>query len=277
MNKIKIYLCAVIACIMVSCDPIENRDEMGGVLQESDLQLEVYSSSEGSNQVIFANNTPNIGSHWNYGSGISIRQRDTVLLPFLGDTKVTFTGICSGGTVSTTRTVKIDKLDHPTEKEWTLLAGTDSNGKVWMWDYDELTDGVWGSGGYPGDSAPAWFVAKAGDMDEQDPDAGLEGTMLFDLNGAANFTKRKKDGTILEKGSFQFDMSKKKEKGDGTFWSIGTLTIIDGSVLKGVSPNEGGITVHELDILTLTQDKLVLGRVMPNGWEAWFWCFKAKK
>ena len=64
---------------------------------------------------------------------------------------------------------------------------------------------------------------------------------------------------------------------DGTPWSIGTLTIVDGTVLKGVSPNEGGKIVHEFDILKLTEDKMVLAHVLDNGWEAWFWCFKVKK
>ena len=67
------------------------------------------------------NNTPMVGSHWNYGSGISVRQQDTVLVPFLGEKEIVFTGICAGGTISTTRKVTIDNILYPIEDEWAIL------------------------------------------------------------------------------------------------------------------------------------------------------------
>ena len=265
------------AILQFSCNPIEEDHKQGSVIAESELDLEVYPLTEGGNKIVMINKTPKIGAHWNYGSGISVRQQDTVLVPFLGEKEIVFTGICSGGTIMTSRKVLIDKILYPIEDEWALFAGTDKNGKTWMWDYTSPDDVVWGNGGYPGNTAPAWATIKAGDMDTQDPEVGKDGVMLFDLNGAANFTKISKTGKIVEKGSFQFDMTKQKLMADGTPWSIGTLTIVDGTVLKGVSPNEGGKIVHEFDILKLTEDKMVLAHVLDNGWEAWFWCFKVKK
>lgn len=41
-----------------------------------------------------------------------------------------------------------------------------------MWDYTSPDDVVWGNGGYPGNTAPAWATIKAGDMDTQDPEVG---------------------------------------------------------------------------------------------------------
>ena len=50
----------------------------------------------------------------------------------------------------TSRKVLIDKILYPIEDEWALFAGTDKNGKTWMWDYTSPDDVVWGNGGYPG-------------------------------------------------------------------------------------------------------------------------------
>ena len=277
MKKIIITLLSFLAILQFSCNPIEEDHKQGSVIAESELDLEVYPLTEGGNKIVMINKTPKIGAHWNYGSGISVRQQDTVLVPFLGEKEIVFTGICSGGTIMNSRKVLIDKILYPIEDEWALFAGTDKNGKTWMWDYTSPDDVVWGNGGYPGNTAPAWATIKAGDMDTQDPEVGKDGVMLFDLNGAANFTKISQTGKRVEKGSFQFDMTKQKLMADGTPWSIGTLTIVDGTVLKGVSPNEGGKIVHEFDILKLTEDKMVLAHVLDNGWEAWFWCFKVKK
>lgn len=277
MKKIIITFLSLLTVLQWSCSPIEEEHKPGNILAESELNLDVHLLSEGGNKIVMINNTPLIGSHWNYGSGISVRPQDTVTVPFLGEKEIIFTGICAGGTVSTTRKVTINRILYPIEDEWTLFAGTDKEGKTWMWDYASLDDVVWGNGGYPGNTAPAWATIKAGDMDKQDPEVGKDGVMLFDLNGAANFTKISQSGKVVEKGSFKFDMTKQKVMADGTPWSIGTLTIIDGTILKGVSPNEGGKTIYEFDILKLTEDKMVLAHVLANGWEAWFWCFKVKK
>lgn len=276
-NLSLIYLFTLAVLSVISCNPIEDRDSMGGVLSAEQLILETYPLVDGGNKIVMSNSTPGIGSFWDYGSGYSNRQQDTILVPFVGDIPISFTGVCNGGTVTKTQAVKVDKILFSVDETWNLLAGNDANGKVWMWDYDSPEDAVWGNGLSIAHYQPEWAKITAEEMNTQDPDVGMEGTMLFDLNQKANFTKISQDGKVVEKGSFQFDMSKKIDAGDGTFWSIGQLTIVDGSVLRGVSPNEGGIVVHTLEILELTEDKMVLARVMPNGWEAWFWKFKVKK
>ncbi len=271
-----LYSILLVTLVMFSCEPIEDRDKMGSIVAESDLMLETYPLVEGGNKIVMKNSTQGVGSFWDYGSGYSSRQQDTILVPFVGEIPIFFTGISGGGTITTTRTVNVDKILFPVNETWNLLAGNDSNGKVWMWDYDDPNDAVWGNGLSIAHFGPEWAKISAKDMDAQDPDVGMNGTMLFDLNQKSNFTKKNKDGNIVEKGSFQFDMTKKIPAGDGTDWSIGQLTIVDASVMRGVSPNEGGIVVHTLEILKLTEDEMVLARVMPNGWEAWFWKFKVK-
>ena len=199
MKKIIIALFSLLAMFQLSCNPIEEEPKQGSVIAESELKLDVYPLTEGGNKIVMINNTPMVGSHWNYGSGISVRQQDTVLVPFLGEKEIVFTGICAGGTISTIRKVTIDNILYPIEDEWAIFAGTDKNGKDWMWDYTSPDDVVWGNGGYPGNTAPAWATIKAGDMDDQDPEVGKDGVMHFDLNGAANFTKISQTGKVVEK------------------------------------------------------------------------------
>lgn len=279
-KRIVLYSLLSVILLATACDPVENRESIGGVLSAGELKIEVYGLEEGGNKIVMVNNTPGVGSFWDYGSGYSSRQQDTITVPFVGDLSISFTGICAGGTVTKTETIKVEKILFPVDETWNLLAGDDENGKVWVWDYDDPSDAVWGNGATWVDKGPSWTQISAQDMNEQDPEVGMEGRMVFDLNQKANFTKISQDGTIVEKGSFQFDMSKTILSADGeTLWSIGQLTIIDGSVMRGVSPNEGGIVVNTLEILELTEDKMVLARVMPapSDWEAWFWKFKVKK
>lgn len=273
MKQIIIALCALFAWSWTACSPIEGDHPQGTVLSENDLDIDVYPLTDGGNQIVLINHTPNVAPHWDYGSGISTRQNDTVIVPFLGKQDIVFTAMCSGGTVSTTRSVSIEHLTSPVAKEYTLFAGTDTAGKTWMWDFEDPSDAVWGNGGYPGDKAPAWAVITAADMNspERDP-AGMNGTMVFDMNGGANLTKVSQTGEVLGKGIFSFDMTP-----DKAGWSIGKLTITGTTVLCGFSPNEGNKTVNTFDILELTEDRMVLAHILDNGWEAWFWCFKVKK
>ncbi|MCC8155081.1 MAG: hypothetical protein LIP01_13340 [Tannerellaceae bacterium] len=281
MKKITLLYTLLVAMLFTTaCDPVENRESLGGIIPASELKIDVYSLEDGGNEIVLVNNTPGVGSFWDYGSGYSSRQQDTIIVPFLGDLTVSFTGISSGGTVTKTETIKVDKIISPVDETWNLLAGTDENGKTWVWDCDDPSDIVWGNGASIVDYSPSWNQVSAAQMGEEEPEVGIDGRMVFDLNQKANFTKIGQDGTVLERGAFQFDMSQTMLSADGeTLWSIGQLTIIDGTIFKGISPNGGGVVVNTFEILELTEDKMVLAHVSPGGmsWEAWYWKFRVKK
>lgn len=277
MKKIILFLLSALV-FGTACDPIVDDKSIGGVVSESELNIVVQSTSEGSNEILLENNTPGVGSYWDYIVNKSTKQSDVVRLPFVGELTITFVGLCDGGTVTTTRKVNVTKIDKEVEKEWTIFAGSDINGKVWVWaDGDE----VYGSGGYGNSYAPAWSLLSKADMFEtkgENPDY----EMLFDLNGGANFTKRSADGQVLETGAFKFDMTKQKIKEDGKIWSIGQLEILDATVLCGTS-RWGTTPIHTFDILKLTDDELILGWAADGtDFETWgdgdatFWSFKRK-
>lgn len=281
MKKITLIYSLFSALLMFSCDPIEDRQTQGGIIPASDFKLEIYSiivDNVASNKIVMKNSTYGVGSFWDFGSGYSARQQDTVIVPFVGNLPITFTGISNGGTDTKTERVQVDKIVFPVDETWNLLAGYDINGKTWMWDFNDPNDPVFGNGGTLVDLGPAWAKNPAQSMDTNDPTVGMNGTMTFDLNMKANYTKKNGSGEVVETSSFSFDMKKKILSADGvTNWSIGQLTLPNAAVMHGISPNAGGIAVHTYEILKLTENEMVLATISPSGWEAWFWKFKVKR
>jgi len=261
----------ILAGTMCACDPVCDDIAMGGVVGESDLQLDVHATTDGGNQIVVRNNTLGVGSYWDYGFGRSTAQCDTIVMPFLGAQSISFTGLCDGGTVTTTRTVTISRIDHPVAAEWSYFAGSSADGKTWTW--DDSADAVYGTGGYLAEFVPDWTPISISDT--EDPGA----YMLFDLNGGPNFTRYGSDGKVVEKGTFAFDMtSTKKDPDDNSQWSVGTLTLTGATVLNGHIYGTTAVQ-HKFDILTLNDDKMVLCAA-PDGTAAWdngtFWIFKKK-
>ncbi len=284
MKKITLIYSFLFSLIfMFSCDPIEDREGMGGIVPASDFKLETYSilvDNVASNKIVMKNSTFGVGSFWDYGSGFSSRQQDTVIVPFLGNLPITFTGISNGGTDTKSQTVQVDKIVFPVDETWNLLAGYDANGKTWMWDFIDPGNVVFGNGAALVNYGPAWAQNSAASMDTNDPTVGMNGTMTFDLNMKANFTKKNGSGSVVETSSFSFDMTKTILSADGvTDWSIGQLNIPDASVMHGISPPNapGQPIVHTYEILKLTEDEMVLAIISPNGWEGWYWKFKVKR
>jgi hypothetical protein len=259
----------LMAVALWSCDPLCDDESSTDVVSESELQLDVHATTDGGNEIVLINNTPKVGSFWDYGLGYSSAQSDTIIMPYMGTATITFTGMCKGGTVTTTRTINVTKIDHAASKEWAYFAGTGS--KKWVW--DETVDACYGEGGYLAEMAPSWGEQDAASATE-DP----SGYMVFDLNGGPNFTRYKGDGTVAEKGKFAFDMSSTLANGDdeSQTWAIGKLTLTGATVLNGhiIGSTDPQYTYH---ILQLDDDHLILCAA-PDGAAAWdsgtFWIFQ---
>jgi hypothetical protein len=270
MKKI-LFSVMILAGLLSACDPVCDDNPLGGVVSESDLQLDVHATTDGGNQIVMVNNTKGVGSYWDYGFGRSTAECDTVVMPYLGEQSVSFTGLCDGGTVTTTRKFTVKQIDHPVAAEWAYFAGSGTDGKTWTW--DDTADAVYGTGGYLAEFVPDWTSVALSDT--EDPGA----YMTFDLNGGPDFTRYSSDGKVVEKGTFAFDMtSTKTDPDDGSQWSIGTLTLTGATVLNGHIYGSTDVQ-HKFDILTLNDDKLVLCAA-PDGTAAWdngtFWIFKKK-
>ena len=75
---------------LVACDPITDETPLGGVTSEKDLNINVYSTTEGGNQITMVNHTKGVGSYWDYIIGRAASDSVTVSLPFLGQQTISF-------------------------------------------------------------------------------------------------------------------------------------------------------------------------------------------
>ena len=275
-NLIYIIIFSISILILQSCEPIEDRMELGSAITADQLDISatlLVVNGKNSNKVIVNNNSPVLSS-WDYGTGLTQKKTDTVLLVAKGENEIIFTGLNADGTkINKSLMVNVEELTFPVPLEWGMLTG--GKDKEWVW--DTTKPAVWGNGGYMGNDGPAWWTLKESDINGQAPGEGTGAKMIFSLRGA-KLSKVKSDGKT-ETGSFSFDMTKKITLDNGTVWAKGKLTTKGVTVLCGKSPNEGGAPVYEYDILIINDNEIVLSYPEPGvgPWgTAWFWNFKAK-
>lgn len=117
MNNYKKYTVVAWAATifsMSSClSPMEPSGELKSLPSEEVFDIEVYSLTPGTNAIVLKNNSTQYAPYWNYGTGISTRQNDTVFIPYTGEFVISFTGMCDGGPVSTQRKISIEHIDWP--------------------------------------------------------------------------------------------------------------------------------------------------------------------
>lgn len=267
------YACAFM--VMFSCEPIEDRMDLGSQISDKDLNITatpLIVNGKKSNKVILNNNSPVLSS-WDYGIGVTQKKTDTVLMVATGENEIVFTGLNPDGSkISKSIAVEIDELTFPVPPEWAYLTG--GREKTWQW--DETKPAAWGNGGYLINDAPAWWAVKAADMEAQGAGEGPAAKMVLALRGA-KLNKLKSNGTT-ETGSFSFDMSQTVKTEDGKIWSYGKFKTKGTSVLIGKSPDEGNAPIYEFDIIKITDRELVLAYA-PAGSAVWatayFWVFRA--
>lgn len=277
MKNYIIYLFyTAISLIILACDPIEDRINIGSGITAEQLNISatpIVVNGKKSNKVVLVNNSPVLSS-WNFGVGVTQKMSDTVLMVSTGENDIVFTGLNPDGTkITKTLQVNIEELTFEVPLEWGYL--TDGSEKTWVWDTSKPA--VWGNGGYKGNSAPAWWTLQESDIHGQAPNEGVGAKMIFHLRNA-ELHKVKSNGTV-EKGSYKFEMTKQVLLDDGTVWAKGKLTTKGVTVLCGKSPNEGNAPVYEYDILILNGTEMMLSYPEPGvgAWgTAWFWAFKAQ-
>lgn len=275
MKRYIAYITILISTFtLISCEPIEDRLDMGGAISAEQLSVTAVPlviNGKNTNKVILNNSSPVLSS-WDFGTGTTQKKTDTVLMVVAGENEIIFTGRNPDGSqITSTLKVNVEDMYFPVPPEWGYLTG----GSVKEWAWDDTKPAVWGNGGYLASSAPAWWVVPIADIDGQSPKEGAGAKMVFSLRGA-KFSKVKSDGTT-EEGTFSFNMDSKSVASNGTVWGKGKLTLKGTTILNGISPNEGNAKIYEYDILLLDNKQMVLSHPEPNVAEwgtAWFWMFK---
>jgi len=274
MKKSIIYAFCILAIALVACEPIEERDSIGGAISADQLDIKatpIVVNGKKSNMLVLENHSP-VNSFWNCSPYLSTSSSDTVLLVIAGNNTIKFTGLNPDGSIIKKELiVSVDELTFPVPPEWGYLCG--SGEKSWVW--DNTASSCFGNGGYKGNVSPGWWTVQVSGMDEQAAGEGDGASMVFSLDGSSLI--KKTTTNITTKGSFKFDMSQITKDDGGNIWSKGKLTTTGVTVLAGISINENKKPVNEYDILSLDNDKMVLSyHAQGTGsWgEAWFWLFR---
>lgn len=277
------YAIAAIALLFASCTAIEDRTALGPVLSASQVKVQVVQKTVGSNTVSLVSKTEGAIIYWDFGTGIghSSSTDDTVTFaqPFAGTFKIKYTAFCAGGTVtdSTTYTVAKNDPTYFSDPIWKLLCADDLQGKTWVFatDAKDFSSRIWGNGGYGGDFGPTWWGRTAADAADDNIDVNSQ--MIFDANGAKNFTVTVNG--ITAKGFFELKIGSadKQYTSDNKLWSYGKVIFTGTTIPHGISQNENKKVVYDFDIIKVTADELILCHQTATATgEGWYWHFKRK-
>lgn len=146
MKNIRIisFKLLILMLVVVSCQ--DEEQELGEMLSPSQIDFDVMQDLEtdpGGNTVILRNNTPGTIPVWDYGTGRSTRQTDTIRFAFRGEYVIQFSAVTAGGLVTlepVTVVVTEDNLNYVNDPLWTLLTGGVGNEKTWLMDANENTE-----------------------------------------------------------------------------------------------------------------------------------------
>jgi hypothetical protein len=138
--KYSTLLIFIVGCTMLSCKKKEY--SLPGMPDKSQIDMEVKQDltvDAGGNTVYLTNNTSQVEPLWDYSTGKSTRQADTVHYAFTGDYTIKRTAVTGGGLVELDPVVihvTKDNLNYVNDPLWLLLSGGPGNEKTWQVDLD---------------------------------------------------------------------------------------------------------------------------------------------
>src|SRR5690606_3304736 len=264
INKIGGLLLASIILLFTACEPevdemhLENNTDVAGV------NLVATQSTEGGNKITLDMTTPGVTGYWDFNLGKALTNRTTFVYPIPGTATFTYVGTLGGEFFTKTIEVEVEQLDNPLDQDWYDLVGEDTAaGKTWVFDGGPAPDGQqWWFMSPPGSKEGAWTAwwNAAGDCC---PPVDAAGKMKFDLDGAANFTYYADENSEGQLSSFVLDVANHQ------------LIINDGNILGAEAPRGNPNGVYQ--IVSLTEDELVLYVPNNEGGTGWTWVFRPEE
>ncbi len=273
--KIKNILSLIVGAFMMvftSCDPIVERDVLSNSFDPDDIELEVVQSTPGGNGLSIRMKTPGVTGYWDYNIDKKFTDRVEVIYPIPGVSTFTFyvtTAYMPNNDPSETEyisksiDVNIEVLDQPLPQAYYDLIGEDLEGKTWVFAGGPSPDGQrWWYMSPPSDPT-AWGTAWWNAAGDCCPPVDAAGKMVFDLDGAANYTYYSAPDATGTLGSFSFSSD------------YGKLFISgDNKILGNEEPR--GNPAGEYVIIKLDADELILYNPNNNGGTGWTWIFKSE-
>lgn len=264
-NKIILsFLTAVLVLAFMACEPIVKREVLENSTTVDGVTLVATQSTPGGNKITLEMTTPGVNGYWDFNLGKALTDRVTIVYPIPGTATFTFIGTLGAEFFEKTIDVQIDQLDSPLDQDWyDLVSNNTSEGKTWVY------------AGAPGDGSAYWYMsapynpfelwwnAGGGDM----PPVDVDGKMVFDLDGAANYTYYASPTADPVYGDFVLDVKNQ-------------VLDVNGPNILGGAPTDGyDIGNHDgvYQIISLTEDEMIL-YVSNNAWATgWTWHFKPEE
>lgn len=243
-----------------SCESIVDEISLENSTTVEEVELVATQNSSNGNLIELSMNTPGVTGYWDYNLGKALTNRIEIVYPIPGTSTFTFVGTLGAEFFEKTIDVQVDVLDTPLDQEWyDLVSENTAEGKTWVFDVDN-SDGLWWFMSPPDD--PSSYLSAWWNAGNEAPPADKEGKMVFDLDGAANYSYYAGTDTEPVVGSFVLDVTNQ------------TLAV-DGADILG-APDERKSLTGVYQIISLTEDEFIL--YVPNNAEGtgWTWIFRAE-
>ncbi len=211
MKKTKIFVTTILACVALnSClEPEEDRLDIPVVGVSLDLNFSVTQQQGYDNVVYLESLTEKVIPFWDYGSGVSNKPIDTILIPFAGNHNIKYYAYTANGPVVDSVAIAVSENDPVffAHEYWELLTGN-GTGKTWVWatDNTEANGNLTGVGPYDPASTyldDNWNWLSGYDW-WQSSDV-TPGSLSFDLNGATHLTVYNASAGVSTTGLFSLD------------------------------------------------------------------------
>lgn len=258
-NKITLLIVALTLFIS-ACEPIVERDVLENSTTVDGVELVATQATEGGNLIELNMTTPGVTGYWDYNLGRAYTNKVEFIYPIPGTSTFTFVGTLGAEFFTKTIDVTIDQLDHELDQDWyDLVSENTSQGKTWEFAGEGGDNGLWWFMSPP-DNPDGYMTAwwNAGGTCCPPADAG--GQMTFDLDGAANYTHVDGPGGAETPGTFVLDVENQ------------TLTLSGARLLGGTDDYRNPDGVYQ--IISLTEDELILYTPNNAGGTGWTWIFR---
>ena len=243
-----------------SCNSIVDEKFLENSTDVAGVELVATQTTDGGNEIVLDMTSPGVTGYWDYNLGKALTNRVEFIYPIPGTATFTFVGTLGAEFFTKTIDVQIDNLDHALNQDWyDLVSENTAEGKTWVFAGEGGDNGLWWFMSPPDDPASymsAWWNAGGTCCPPED----VAGKMVFDLNGAANYTYYSGPDAEGATGSFVLDVENQ------------TLTVNGVDVLGATADAKSPNGVYQ--IISLTEDELIL--YVPNnaGGTGWTWIFR---
>ncbi|MBW3545526.1 MAG: hypothetical protein KY428_08025 [Bacteroidetes bacterium] len=244
MKNLYTYTCLLLLMAMFACEPIEEREELMGTPDKSQLAFSIEQNPARPNELWLSSSTPGVIPFWDFETGVSNQPQDTVLIPFEGDFWVKYYAYAGGVPAVDSVQVSFEQDEEFfSTPEWNLLTNG-AAGKTWVWAFDNPRGVVMGIGSYNPDN---WD--PLGGFEWWSTNDVEEGKFMLDLDKGFNYTKITPSGTV--KGNFSLS-------------KVGDVTYIRFQGPKMLN-QEADNTQSLYAIGKITEDELIINQLYDWG------------